>query len=406
MDAIMISPLELPLCNGRALDTMQPTTTSAPATANGATPLHTANDPYGLVSVVIPIYNAEPYLELALLTIENQTHKNLEIICLNDGSTDDSLATVLRHAAADDRYVVIDKPNEGYGATCNRGITLAQGTWVAIVEPDDWLDLAMYHDMLQFAATFEEPLDIVKTPYWRVWMPDTPSERIYQCSYKGLITPPRQPFTAPDAPELLRHHPSIWSALYRREFLEEYGIRFPELPGAGWADNPFLVETLVRARRIAYLDRAYYYYREETPAEQDAFAQAHTFLPVERWHDMQDVLEAMGCTDPAVLQAQNRKGFVYLNGVLNARPLEDPEVQEAARGMFERMDDALVLADPAIPPHSLRVYAELKGLPTPPNTTGRYLAYLAGKGLYYLKLNGLPYTVVSGLRHLFKNRLA
>lgn len=106
-----------------------------------------------LVSVIVPIYNAEPFLDQCLKSISSQTHKNLEIICLNDGSTDESLSIMQTHAAQDNRMRVIDKPNQGYGATCNRGIEEASGQWIAIVEPDDWIEPGMYADMLAFATT-------------------------------------------------------------------------------------------------------------------------------------------------------------------------------------------------------------------------------------------------------------
>lgn len=105
-----------------------------------------------LVSVIVPIYNAGPYLEQCLNSIVGQTHKDLEIILLNDGSTDDSLATMRRYAENDARIKVIDKQNQGYGATCNRGHAEATGTWISIVEPDDWIEPGMYADMLAFAT--------------------------------------------------------------------------------------------------------------------------------------------------------------------------------------------------------------------------------------------------------------
>ena len=105
-----------------------------------------------LISVIVPIYNAQPYLEQCLNSIVGQTYKNLEIILLNDGSTDDSLATIHSFAGNDARIKVVDKQNQGYGATCNRGIAEATGAWISIVEPDDWIEPDMYADMLAFAT--------------------------------------------------------------------------------------------------------------------------------------------------------------------------------------------------------------------------------------------------------------
>ena len=104
-----------------------------------------------LVSVVIPIYNAEGTLDECLASIEAQTHRELEVVCVNDGSTDASARIAREHAARDGRIVVVDKPNEGYGASCNRGVATARGTWVAIVEPDDVLPETAYEDLLACA---------------------------------------------------------------------------------------------------------------------------------------------------------------------------------------------------------------------------------------------------------------
>ena len=90
-----------------------------------------SNNP--LVSIIVPIFNAEPYLKQCLYSILAQTYRNLEIICLNDGSTDNSLATMQAYAKQDERIRVIDKQNQGYGATCNRGLSEATGTWISII---------------------------------------------------------------------------------------------------------------------------------------------------------------------------------------------------------------------------------------------------------------------------------
>lgn len=74
----------------------------------------------------------------------------------------------------------------------------------------------MYSDLLALARMYPEPIDIVKSGYWRIWLPDTPKQRKMNCSYHGRINPPVQPFAIKDAAHLLCHHPSIWSAIYRQ----------------------------------------------------------------------------------------------------------------------------------------------------------------------------------------------
>ncbi len=358
-----------------------------------------------LVSIIVPIYNAGPYLEQCLDSIVGQTHKDLEIILLNDGSTDDSLATMHRYAENDGRIKMIDKQNQGYGATCNRGLAEATGTWISIVEPDDWIEPGMYADMLAFAAQFADkgtPLDIVKTPYWRIWMPDTKQQRKLNCSYKDRIHPPKQPFAIADAAHLLCHHPSIWSAIYRKSFLDERNIRFKEIPGAGWADNPFLVETLCQTDRIGYFDTAYYCYREETPEKSKNFAHSNTLLPLERWNDMMDVLERLGITDERILRAHNSRGFTYLSGIIEEVDLTHDDVRETAKHMFERMDADLVFSDNEVSPGMKRLYAGLRGIPCPKINPLPHMKGLVGQGVYNLKNTGVVNTLFATKNYLVK----
>ena len=147
------------------------------------------------VTVIIPCYNTERFLDQALSSAEQNARCRLEILVLNDGSTDESLAIMRAHEARDPRVRVIDKANQGYGATINRGIDEARGVYVAILEPDDWVQPHMYDDLFAYARSFPQLPDIVKSPYWRVWMPTTTRERLLHCSYYRRVDPPHQPFT-------------------------------------------------------------------------------------------------------------------------------------------------------------------------------------------------------------------
>lgn len=345
-----------------------------------------------LISVIVPIYNAESYLDQCLGSIEGQTYRKLEIICLNDGSTDNSLGIMEKHAENDERIVVIDKCNQGYGATCNRGLDEAHGDYLSIVEPDDWLETSMYAAMVAQLALFNQVIDVVKTPYWRIWLPDTPQQRKLNCSYRDRIHPPSQPFTIKDAAHLLTHHPSIWSAIYRASFLREHGIRFKEIPGAGWADNPFLIETLCQADAIAYLDEPFYCYREETPEKSRAFALNNTLLPLERWNDMMDALERLHISDPRILRAHYSRGFTYLSGIIEEVDLEHDHVRKAAEHMFLRMDSTIVLSDPEISPGCKRLFCELVDLPKPKISYLPYAKGLFKSGIYTIRNNGIHHT--------------
>ena len=364
-------------------------------TATETTPYQTPKPAAPLVSVIVPVFNTDTFLDQALASIESQTLPDFEVICLNDGSTDNSLSIMQEHARRDPRIRIVDKQNEGYGASCNRGLDEARGEYIAIVEPDDWIEPEMFAHMLKFAQGFDEVIDIIKTPYWRINCPDTPHERKLNCSYRGRVNPPTQPFRISEAAHLLEHHPSIWSALYRREFLNERGIRFKPIPGAGWADNPFLVETLCQANAIVYLDEPFYCYREETVEKTKALHTKTPLLPLQRWSDMMDVLDRLNVTDERILRAHYSRGFTYLGGILQYAGLDAPGVKEAATEMFLRMKEPLVMADSQLSPGSKALYRTLTGLPPQRVSPLPYIGSLISEGAYSVKNTGVKNTLMS-----------
>ena len=102
------------------------------------------------VSVVIPVYNVEKYLRECLDSVQKQTLQELEIICIDDGSTDSSGAILDEYAQKDSRFHVIHKKNEGYGKAMNIGMDLVTSPYVGIVESDDWIDSTMYQKLYQY----------------------------------------------------------------------------------------------------------------------------------------------------------------------------------------------------------------------------------------------------------------
>lgn len=344
------------------------------------------------VSVIIPCYNTERFLDQALTSAEQNSRVELEIIVLNDGSTDGSLKIMEDHAARDPRVKVIDKKNQGYGATVNRGIREATGTYIAILEPDDWVKPRMYDDLFAFACTFDELPDIVKTPYWRVWMPTTPKERLLHCSYYKRINPPQQPFTLSECPRIVQHHPSIWSALYKKSFLDDFDIRLKEVPGAGWVDNPFLFETMCQARSIVYLDRPYYCYREDLPGSSSATRVLA--LSLERWQDMADVVDKYTPDDFGIRCALTVIGFRYAGEAIGRGALEDPELKPMLRDVFKRMDPKAIMSLDNVSPQLRRLAFELADRPVPKISGLGYGKALVEEFGYSISTNGVGFAIV------------
>ena len=115
------------------------------------------------ISVLVPCYNVERYLRQCLDSISAQTFNDMEILCLNDGSTDGTPAIIQEYADKDDRFILINKPNSGYGATMNVGLNTAKGKYIAIVESDDYIEPTMMEVL--YNAVEENQLDLARCFY-------------------------------------------------------------------------------------------------------------------------------------------------------------------------------------------------------------------------------------------------
>lgn len=216
------------------------------------------------VSVVLPIYNAEPYLREALDSLVAQTHHNIEIICVNDGSTDTSLAIMQEYAANDPRIVIEDGPNGGYGRAMNRGINRARGEFVGILEPDDTLEPTMFEKLLPVARN--NNLDFVRADFYRFTSDEENGAKRWVVPichtdptlYNKVLNPQNNL-------ELFNVRMQNWTGIYRRSFLNEHEIRFHESPGARFQDNSFWFQTYLWATRVMYVPEPFYCHRDDNP---------------------------------------------------------------------------------------------------------------------------------------------
>ena len=211
------------------------------------------------ISVIIPIYNAERFLREALDSVVNQTMPDLEILCLNDGSTDNSLEILLEYASKDSRIRVIDKPNEGYGATINRGLKEAQSEFVAIFDPDDLLDLQIYDKLYSIAQ--KEALDVVKCNFYNYWSLKNKKKK------SGLVSrcAKKHPFAPKDNLKIFTSHASIWAGIYKKSFMEDNKLHLLETPGASYQDMSFTFKVLASVDKMYLLDEPLLYYRQDNP---------------------------------------------------------------------------------------------------------------------------------------------
>ena len=209
------------------------------------------------ISVVVPVYNVEKYLKECIDSIINQTLEDIEIICVNDGSTDSSLEILNDYAKKDSRIIVINKSNSGYGHTMNMGLNAATGEYVGIIESDDFADKNMFEDLYKLAKEYYA--DIVKGDWYNYWSKNKFARKNNRISSAKTL----KLTNSKQDKSLLRINPSVWSAIYKKEFLNKYNIRFLETPGASYQDLAFSFKIFALAERVILTDKAYLYYRQD-----------------------------------------------------------------------------------------------------------------------------------------------
>lgn len=306
------------------------------------------------ISVLIPIYNAERYLVQALESLRHQSFLQCEYICINDGSTDNSKNIIQDFVHKDERFKLIDKNNSGYGASMNLGIEAARGSYIAILEPDDYIDGQMYSELFSLAKMTNFP-DIVKSSYWSIG--EESSIERFRCGFWKRIKHKGIPFVIKDEPLLTRYHPSIWSAIYRKEFLQENSICFKEVPGAGWVDNPFMMETLLKAHSIVYTDNAYYCYRDSHNGSSTANI-ADMKMPIDRWLEMTEIMnQNISSITEELWSIQAYKAFHYLEYAKRAKNYDSNKWLEFAREVMIDLDP-VVVAESKYLSHKQKVFYE------------------------------------------------
>lgn len=210
------------------------------------------------VSILVPICNVERYLRECLNSLVNQTLREIEIICINDGSTDSSLSIIREYERRDERIVVIDKPNSGYGDSMNKGIELARGEYIGIVESDDFASLNMFETLYKEAA--KNDLDVVRSNYYAHRTGEDSScdylvENLAVCgSYDKVFHPI-------DDPRVFMCQPAIWTSIYKKSMLDKEEVRFLPTPGASFQDTAFYFKAFYAADRVKLLKDGYLHYR-------------------------------------------------------------------------------------------------------------------------------------------------
>lgn len=214
------------------------------------------------VSIIIPCYNAGEYIKQCLESIINQTYTDLEIICINDGSTDETPKILEEFALLDQRVIVINQENKGISAARNSGLRLVTGEFVMFVDSDDWLDL----HCISILFDHYDDEDIVMFSYMREFddgclEKNLPCEGVYPALYlqRRLIGPLNDEKSTLESIDCFA---PVWGKLYKKNILS-IDLFFRDLDEIGtWEDGLFNLEVLENCQNVLIINKPFYHYRK------------------------------------------------------------------------------------------------------------------------------------------------
>jgi len=212
------------------------------------------------ISVILPVYNSQEYLKECLDSILNQTFKDFEVLCINDGSSDASLE-ILREYEDDDRITVIDQENMGVAKTRNKALKMVKGNYVYFMDSDDYLDSNAFKKLHDNLKSNDSDFCIMKAIFVngneKYKFPAFDLDKEFGKKNFSKFT-----FTYKDIKRhVLNDLFAPWLKMYKREFLmSDDDFTFPEIKS--YSDAPFHVKTMLKAKRISFTPEYLYYYCE------------------------------------------------------------------------------------------------------------------------------------------------
>lgn len=202
------------------------------------------------VSVIVPVYNVEKYLKRCLDQLTNQTLEEIEIICVNDGSKDNSLEILEDYSKKDSRIFVVSQENAGLSAARNTGMNYVKGEYIGFVDSDDWVDLDFYEKL--YDAAKRNDCDIAVADFKRKH-PKKDKIRLNITEEKVFTTPEDKYLACKTYRE-----GCVWNKIYRTEFLKRIDLKF--VPGMYYEDRDFTARSLFYSDKLVTVPNTYYDY--------------------------------------------------------------------------------------------------------------------------------------------------
>jgi glycosyltransferase involved in cell wall biosynthesis len=207
------------------------------------------------ISIIVPVYNAEKYLRQCLDSIINQTLKEVQVIIINDGSTDNSKQIILDYVNKDSRILFIDSTNEGVSDARNKGMEKATGKYVGFVDADDYIEAGMYQRLFEVAEETGASLAICNS---MIVADHVESKKRLALKNENVVTSDKAGLVLDFL--AFKYDYANWNKIYALEIIKKYRLKFHENL-AIWEDLLFNLQFIAYVKRMVTLDESLYYYR-------------------------------------------------------------------------------------------------------------------------------------------------
>lgn len=212
------------------------------------------------ISIIIPVNNLENYIRKSLDSVVKQTLKEIEIICVDDGSTDSSLKIIKEFAKNDSRIILLEEETKGQAFARNVGIERATGEYIGFVDGDDWVDHSMFEKMYENAKRLNSEITMCSTKVFDEYKQSLSEDNDYYNLNIFDKSFDDKTFSHLDIPELILDvNVAVWNKIYSREFLQKINAKFKE--GYIYEDLPFFYETFLKAEKVSLIRDFLYFYR-------------------------------------------------------------------------------------------------------------------------------------------------
>lgn len=296
------------------------------------------------VSVVVYVHDSPNYVRKCIKSLAEQTLQELEVICVNDGSEGSMDEWLAEFGEEIENFHIINKKHTGYGKSMNLAIEKCRGEYIGFVHGDDLVDKEMYEKLYEHSA--KGKADIVKCAFSDYYDDGIKAPSSNPNRDRDMLSTTSAPFEPKKEPQIFWGDPAVKAAVYRRKFLKENNIKFMELEGNQFVDEPFFNETMIKAENVMWL-REHLYYRRNWESELYKELSENPCIIAERFIDDVRLFEKNSSSDIRLKRSFYSKLLIYVRRAVEMEGYEKnrKETDGKIKELLSMIDESVIVSE-------------------------------------------------------------